>query len=224
MSHIYLLRHGKVNGPAALYGKTDIEVSSTIDNEILKTLINHQDKFTQVLTSPLKRCATLAQNFSQQIKKPITIIEDLQEINFGDYDGRAFDDIPYTDPSIANTVGDDLRPWTDLERFWQNPVKYPLPDAEKLNDFYLRIKHAWQALLTKYTDENILLITHGGVIRMILAEVLGLDWKNAKLFSQLQIGNASITHLSSNINPMNSSNDIKVHAIAMPLSGLTADE
>ena len=59
---------------------------------------------------------------------------------------------------------------------------------------------------------------------MILAEVLGLDWKNAKLFSQLQIGNASITHLSSNINPMNSSNDIKVHAIAMPLSGLTADE
>jgi len=223
MSNLYLLRHGKVNGPAALYGKTDIDVSSTINDKILKNLINHQNKFLQVITSPLKRCFTLAQNFSLQTGKPIKIINAMQEMDFGDYDGRAFDDIPYTDPNINNAVNCEQQPWADLEKFWQNPDECPLPNAERLGDFHHRIKQAWQTLLTNNADDDILLITHGGVIRMILAEVLGLDWKNEKIFNQLHIANASITHLS--YTASNSKKDcIKVHTIGMPLSGLTVDE
>ncbi len=233
MSNIYLLRHGKVNGAAALYGKTDIDVSSTIDDEILKTLINRQDKFELVLTSPLKRCLSLAQNFSRETGKPIVLINAMQEMDFGEYDGRAFDDIPYIDPSCKDKGDSEQKPWADLEKFWQNPAEYSLPNAEQLSDFHQRVKHAWNTVLTKYKDENILLTTHGGVIRMILADVLDLNWKNAKLFNQLHIGNASITHIHTSTFDTNTSNtraldtnnlDIKVRAIGMPLSGLTADE
>ncbi len=237
MSNIYLLRHGKVNGPAALYGKTDIQVSPTINNDMLSQLMNNQHKFTHIVTSPLKRCAELAQDFAKKTDKPIEIIADLQEMNFGDYDGLAFDDIPYTDSSsranVSYKVGDKIdvenQPWTHLERFWQNPAEYSLPNAESLNDFYLRVKNAWQQLLTNYADDNILLVTHGGVVRMILAQVLGLDWRNEKLFNQLQVCNASATHITSNslTHLDNADTDherelynVQVQNIAMPLSCL----
>ncbi|MFT5757491.1 MAG: alpha-ribazole phosphatase [Alteromonadaceae bacterium] len=238
MSNIYLLRHGKVNGRAALYGKTDIEVSLKIKNDMLNLLMKNQNKFSHIVTSPLKRCAELAHEFAKQADKPIDVITNLQEMNFGDYDGLAFDDIPYTDISSRSNISDDIsdnindkvskkindeaQTWIHLERFWHNPAEYSLPNAEKLNDFYLRVKNAWQQLLSDYTDENILLVTHGGVIRMILAQVLGLDWKNEKLFNQLHIANATLTQLS-NVS-CNHKPYLKVHAIALPLCALNADE
>jgi alpha-ribazole phosphatase len=228
MSNIYLLRHGKVNGPAALYGNTDIDVSPATNNDMLNQLIENQHLFSQILTSPLIRCAGIAHNFATRVNKPIDVITNLQEMNFGDFDGLAFDDIAYTaliPPTNAAShsainADDENQSWTHLTRFWQNPALYSLPNAEKLEDFYLRVKSAWQLLLTKHHNENILLVTHGGVIRMILAQVLGLDWKNEKLYNQLQIANATISQLSHTIcdNPEDA---VKVHTIGLPLSYLT---
>jgi alpha-ribazole phosphatase len=234
MGNIYLLRHGKVNGPAALYGKTDIEVSPTINNEMLSLLMHNQNVFSHIVTSPLKRCAELAHQFAVKADKPIEVITNLQEMNFGKYDGLAFDDIPYTDinsPSnisdsicdnVRDKIDDESQPWIQLERFWQDPAEYSLPDAEKLSDFYLRVKSAWQQLLSNHGNENILVITHGGVIRMILAQVLGLDWKNEKLFNQLHIANATfskLSHLRSN-----NKNHVKIHTIALPLPALITEQ
>jgi len=233
VGNIYLLRHGKVNGPAALYGQTDIGVSTTLNNDMLCLLMKNQDKFSHLVTSPLKRCAELAQRFTKETNKPLEIVTNLQEMNFGDYDGLAFDDIPYTDLSSSNSVCDKTdeqnQPWRHLERFWQNPAEYSLPNAEKLNDFYLRVEVAWLKLLTDYANENVLLVTHGGVVRMILAHVLDLDWKNEKIFNQLQVGNASVTHITStslahlndaNSNEERASYNVQVKNIAMPLSCL----
>jgi len=214
MGNLYLLRHGKVNGPAALYGKTDIDVLPAINNEMLTSLLDNQARFSRILSSPLIRCQGLAQDFAKQTNKPITIIDALQEMHFGSYDGRAFDDIPYENTAKQSQA------WAHLERFWKNPAEFSLPESEKLSDFYYRVKNAWQQLLTNYKDDNILLITHGGVIRMILADILGLDWKNEKLFNQLHIGNASISKFSNT--PNNKDNFVKVHVIGMPLSCLTA--
>ena len=69
-----------------------------------------------------------------------------------------------------------------------------LPEAETLTHFHHRISSAWHNI-TQTQNTNTLIIAHGGVIRMILAAVLNVDWKNPAWHSNLAIGNASLTHI-----------------------------
>ncbi len=89
------------------------------------------------------------------------MIEDerIREIHFGDWEGRS--------PAELAEIDTEL-----LARFWRNPVKFPPPNAECLVDFEKRVLSAWQDISVRYTNQNILLITHGGVIRMILCHIL----------------------------------------------------
>ncbi|WP_068546577.1 histidine phosphatase family protein [Thalassotalea crassostreae] len=182
MTNIFLMRHGKVDGPPALYGRTDVSVVKEHDQQLLTQLLTIQHQFSYVLSSPLKRCKELATEFSKASNKPLAVIDSLAEINFGDYDGVAFDSIP--------------EHWPTLEQFWQNPSKNQLPNSESLELFVERLRSSWQSLLQRYQGEDLLIICHGGVIRMLLSLVLDLDWQNPKLFSALTVNNGSITKLS----------------------------
>jgi len=188
-TRIYLLRHGKVNGAPALYGHTNVEVAADVNAKILKHLNKFQqkssNKITHVITSPLQRCNKVAKQFALHNGLALDVVNNFQEMNFGQLDGRSFDDIQ--DDSNGKQM------WQQLENFWHDPSKFPLPQAEILSQFYERVYKAWQALINEHIGKNILLVCHGGVIRMILAYVLTLDYRNKSLFSQLTIKNSSIT-------------------------------
>lgn len=190
-TNIYLLRHGKVNGLPALYGHTDIDVSDTVNNTILAELNafqkNSTNKITHVVSSPLQRCYKVAQQFSVHNNLQFNVEENFKEMYFGTLDGLSFDDIRSSKTSDKT--------WHQLEQFWHNPSLYPLPDAENLFAFYERVATAWKSLLTTHQGKNILLICHGGVIRMILSLLLKIDQSNQALFSQLTIKNSSITFI-----------------------------
>ena len=206
MTDLYLLRHGKVNGPAALYGHTDIKVQAGHDQQLLDELLKVKQSFTHIISSPLQRCNNLARQFSNLSGLPLTTFDCLKEISFGDLDGKAFD-----------TVKEQ---WPVLEKFWQNPAQHPLPNSESLDDFYARINDAFKHLILNFNDQRLLLICHGGVIRMLLSIVLELDYKNPKLFSHLRIENGSISKISHN----NSAQFSQVEGINLPiLSSLSAE-
>jgi alpha-ribazole phosphatase len=189
MTKLVLLRHGKVDGSPALYGKTDIGVSAQINDDILAQLNEYQKNapspFTKVISSPLKRCAYVAEKFAFQNGLPFEREVKFQEMDFGLVDGITFDDIRTSEYSEQT--------WKQLERFWNNPKKHVLPEAEPLADFYQRVESAWQALLETNHNETILLVCHGGVIRMILSYLLDMDWGNKALYDKLSISNASAT-------------------------------
>lgn len=204
MTELFLLRHGKVDGPAALYGHTDVAVSNENNEEMLQQLLQVKDQFTHIVSSPLKRCCELAKLFSSQSKLPLTIEPALQEISFGQFDGISFDNL--------------AEQWQLLDDFWQSPASNSLPGSEHLTVFNLRINKLLSWLLKQYQNESVLLICHGGVIRMLLSIVLDLDWKNPKLFSSLMIKNASI----SNITVHTDSQLKQVTSIGLPLSAIAA--
>jgi len=210
-TNVYLLRHGKVNGLPALYGQTDIEVSNKINHEILLELNELQQNLipplTQVITSPLQRCAVVAERFSKANSLPIETNSSFQEMNFGQLDGVSFDAIKDSKTSKET--------WQQLEDFWREPNRCSLPEAELLNQFYLRVKESWELLLKKYKGGNILLVCHGGVIRMILSYILNLDHGNQSLFSQLTIKNSSLTIVKNIITE--SSSHSNVVTISAPL-------
>lgn len=200
IKNIYLVRHGKVLGEAALNGKTDVLVDASLQDEICAEITALPVKFDAVAASPLRRCYDLAERAAQAKSIPLQSIDELQEMNFGDVDGVPFD-----------LLSDQ---WDSLESFWQDPANHQLAGAESLQAFHQRVIQGWSQLISCIND-NTLLVTHGGVIRMILAHCLDIDWKKPTLYSNLVIGNASLTHIQ--ITQTDDNNYISVKVIGQPL-------
>ncbi len=177
--NVWLLRHGKTEGPAALNGHFDAKVPTAVQLKIKQQIEQRDFAFSHIITSPLSRCLDLAELVSQG--KTLEINSDWMEMDFGEFDGIAFDNMP-------------KQSWPILENFWTDPRKYPLPGAETLECFYQRVTSSWENKLPAF-DRDTLIVTHGGVIRMLLAKILDLPWDNTALFTKLTISNQSLTHL-----------------------------
>ncbi|MGY0638075.1 MAG: histidine phosphatase family protein [Paraglaciecola chathamensis] len=176
-----LLRHGQVDGPAALYGKTDVPLSQQ-GLRAMQAQVQHLPNADVIITSPRLRCRLFAETLAQTLSAPLIIEDALQECDFGLYDGIAFDDL--TDQ------------WLELNDFWCNPMQSTLPEAESLEAFHRRVHQCWQRLMSQHQGKNCLVICHGGVIRQILASVLAGDWQSPNWYTALQIGYASVSRIS----------------------------
>ncbi|KHT40235.1 histidine phosphatase family protein [Vibrio sinaloensis] len=179
--NIYLLRHGKTVGAPALYGHTDVAVDDQTQQQIYERIKASAMNIERVISSPLKRCAQLAQFFdASPANIDVAIWPALKEMHFGELDGVPFD--------AAKSF------WPELEQFWHSPAENTLPGAENLSDFYTRITKSWEQLVTD-VEQDTLVICHGGTIRMILASLLPFDWQDSRLYSTLHIGHQTISHI-----------------------------
>jgi alpha-ribazole phosphatase/probable phosphoglycerate mutase len=209
---IDLIRHVKVAGEPALYGKTDV-LPLLDENQQLLSQLTNRASYDVIISSPKQRCRLLAQLLAKAMNKPLMLLKPLQEIDFGLYDGFPFDKI-----SRKNKVGLDSEVvnWPLLEAFFQAPADVHLPEAESLVDFNQRVSTAWNNLLAqqyqslcgdgtqvaglteldqsiKRKVKRIAIITHGGVIRMILANILAVDWTGPHWYQNLNIAYGSLT-------------------------------
>jgi broad specificity phosphatase PhoE len=76
-----------------------------------------------------------------------------------------------------------------LGRFWADPVAHPPPNGEALLAFQGRVLAAWDEVLRQDRGDRTLVISHGGVIRVILCQVLG--YPLGRLL-ELDVGHASL--------------------------------
>lgn len=197
---ITLLRHGKIAGAAGLYGRTDVPLSETGRADLQHALasIHQHTAINCIISSPLQRCATVAQEFAAQHSLPLVIEPNLQEMHFGIWDGIPFDEL-----------GDE---WDNLARFWESPNTALPPEGESLQDFAQRVIDAWQRFISSIDNQehsetgHHVIVCHGGVIRIIIAHLLKLDFCNASLFQQLHIDYASHSRI-----------EIAPHAQAVPV-------
>ncbi|RYY75066.1 MAG: histidine phosphatase family protein [Gammaproteobacteria bacterium] len=176
------IRHGKVKGPAALYGKTDIEMNAHAQQDLLVSLdhLHHENAIDYIISSPLKRCALVAEEFSRHHLLPVEMNADLQECDFGDWDGKDF-----------NSLKSE---WPALEAFWQSPLSQSPPNGENLQKFADRVRNAWRAIQAQQTCEHTLILCHGGTIRIVIADILDIPVSSA-LFQQLHIDLCSHTYI-----------------------------
>jgi alpha-ribazole phosphatase len=113
---------------------------------------------------------------------PLSLEADLQELHFGEWEGCNTADLMRT---AADALG----------RFWSDPYGFTPPGGEPLLAFEARILAALQRLQAKHAGERLLLVTHGGVIRLLLARARGLP-RNDLL--QVNVGHAQRFRLSLN--------------------------
>jgi len=146
---IYLVRHTSVNVEKGIcYGQKDIELSSTYPEE-LKIVKEKLDgiEFDAFFTSPLSRCKILANDmFPENTTEDIR----LMELNFGDWEGKVWDEIK--DPLLSVWMKDF--------------VNRKCSNGESFVMLYNRVLEFWNELKLK-NFQRVVLFTHGGVIRTI---------------------------------------------------------
>ena len=164
---IYLIRHTQTDTLKGLcYGQSDVALADTFLEEarILQRKLPELKADNQFFSSPLMRCVKLAEMLSDKV----TIDDRLSELNFGDWESISFDDID----------ADHLQQWTD------NFVHTSPPNGESFTALCERVGSFWLDLVQGIfpATEQVLVITHAGVIRALLTYLLKLPPVNAFQF------------------------------------------
>ncbi|MGD9786993.1 MAG: histidine phosphatase family protein [Sulfuricellaceae bacterium] len=173
-----LLRHGEPEGGTKFRGWVDDPLSSTGWAQ-MRASAGEACHWDAVVTSPLLRCAEFAHELAAKHGLPVAVDEHFKEMGFGEWEGK-------TPAEVARQ--DAAR----LESFWRDPANFPPPGGESLTAVQARVAAGWQDLLTRHGGRRVLLVCHGGVIRLVLALALGIPLSN--LF-RLQVPFAALSRL-----------------------------
>lgn len=101
-----------------------------------------------------------AERLAREYRLPLVVDDGFDEIDLGLWSELEIEEL---------MALDDPR----LTAFQTAPVTALPPGAETLPDFQTRILTAWQRMLAEYNGEHLLLLCHGGVQRVLVANALG---------------------------------------------------
>ena len=224
---IFLVRHGDVDVPSGVcYGQLDCSVTSSFNKDLQKLIdyfqthclfSEHQHQHQQqlqhykeqkldlpiIITSPLKRCAQLAQGLQTYFdnsysgtkdltskwsapkdsvsKSAVQINQDFKEINFGEWEGQSW-----------QSIGQK-----NIEEWNNDLLNFTFPDGESARSFDRRVINAWQALQQQLAEQTqtqqVIIICHAGVIRSILSDFLQIPLQHSLT---LQIDKMSVSSLN----------------------------
>jgi len=181
---VFLVRHGETEWNALMkfQGHTDIPLSRK-GRQQAKLLGQRlaQEKIAAFYASDLSRAFETALIISQFHGDGIEVkrVTDLREINFGMWEGLTTKEIK------ANFT-------KEVEKWWKNPLAARIPGGETLAEVVERSRKAIKEIISRHVGEKVVVVSHGGVIRSIVGDVLGMDLNQ---YWRLKIDNASLSIL-----------------------------
>lgn len=158
---VTVLRHGTVRGRPFVYrGRLDDPLSELGWKQMAR-VAESTPMFDAIASSPLQRCQVFAQHLAERHGVPLHLSPAFQEIAFGEWEGL-----------------------TPEEAAKRNPIEHPLfrasagnvaaPGGENLAEARRRVRAGWEEWLAGADGGRRLLVTHAGVMRALLIELLGL--------------------------------------------------
>jgi alpha-ribazole phosphatase/probable phosphoglycerate mutase len=175
---IDLMRHGEPVGGSRYRGQTDDPLSDAGWQQ-MRAAIGAARPWDLVVSSPLSRCLAFAEELSETSGLPLEVDERLQEIGFGEWQGKTSEEITRFDPGV-------------LQRFYRDPLTFRPAGGEGLAEFRHRIVAACKDLLNRHSGRHVLVICHAGTIRMVLGHILDIPLSN--LF-RIKVASAGITRI-----------------------------
>ena len=165
-NRVYLIRHGQVNGyeDFPVYGHTDVGLTDTgvLQMEQMAERLRLVDLMA-VYSSDLDRSVKGARQIARYHDVPFYPLPELRESYFGDWEGLTLAEIRTRYPA-------------ELEKRKADLMNYQAPGGgESLSAFSERIASCFQRILMEQKGNNIAMVAHGGVNRVILCNALGLD-------------------------------------------------
>ncbi len=168
MLEIILVRHGISEGNiyGVYHGASNHLLSdagrrmSAVAGDRLKSAFI-QEAFVSTLSRAVESAEIICSVIEH--KGPVTWMSELNETNFGAYEGYTFERLQREDPEGAKKLsGPD----------WMN---YRFPNGESALETYERVIRGIDRILAKYDDGRVLIVAHAGAIRFALCYLLDLD-------------------------------------------------
>lgn len=164
---IYLVRHGETdwNDKLLFQGHSDTELNKNGVNQAKRIAKYFKDKKIDIiLSSDLKRAYKTAEIIKKEIKFKGKIIKSelLRERNYGSLEGQSYN-------------------------LFSRNKKF---DGEKDRLFLGRLKKIFKTLIKKYAGKDLLVVTHGGVVRAFISFAL-----NLREYKKIRVYNASISEI-----------------------------
>ncbi|MHB1142886.1 MAG: alpha-ribazole phosphatase family protein [Sulfuricaulis sp.] len=194
--YLDLLRHGETEGGARYRGTTDDPLNAAGWVQMWSA-VKDGVHWQGIVTSSLRRCAEFARALARQRSIPLTFDERLAEMHFGAWEGRSTTELMLADPDA-------------LARFWDDPAAHAPPGAEPLARFATRVLVAWNDIVRDHPGRRVLLVTHGGVIRVILCHVLR---RPVERLLELDVGHAALHRIRADIDAQG---NIRAELVAEP--------
>ena len=164
---IYLLRHGHTTLTGTYTGSTNCPLSDKGVVQV-KSLKDCDDfnSVTKVVASPLIRCKQTVQTLNLSV--PTTYEKSLQEIDFGNWEAKTFEEISKSDPELC-------------QRWLEQPSNFTFPEGESIDVFKERVEQTFN-IITSLKDKKILIVAHGGMIRYLICRFLNLNYEKFNSF------------------------------------------
>jgi len=90
---------------------------------------------------------------------PFHTLDELAELNFGEFEGLRYEEIQQRYPDI-------------FQSWMTRPTETRFPNGESFTDMKGRVLRTLDLLLSRHRNQSIAIVTHAGVIRLILAQAL----------------------------------------------------
>ena len=182
MLEIDLVRHGEslYNREGKVQGHTNSPLTALGREQARRVAEVLKDRGVEAIyTSDLARALETARIIGEVLGLEPVVLEGFREIALGEWEGRPIDEIRRED-------------WGNLERWYSRPMDARIPGAESLEDFRKRVLATFQGVLEEHREGRIALVSHGGVLSVIISHVLGLDLNNLWHF---RLNNASLSRV-----------------------------
>lgn len=173
---LYLIRHGETEGGEVKRYKGSIDVPLSekgikqveqVAKYLNRSYRSHKscNSLGAVYSSPLIRALKSAEIIAKPHGLEPIVIPDLRERSFGIWEGMSFNE-------IKDKYPEEFEAWTG------NPLKYSPIGGESTVEVRDRVVNALDNLLSNHNKEDIAIVAHGGVNRIILCHVMGIPLEN----------------------------------------------
>lgn len=184
MRRLLLARHGQSvsNAGRRFQGIQDVALSELgrRQAEALGAAVGRR-RVAHVYVSPLRRARRTAEIAVAGLGLPMTVVEDLRELSLGEWEGRTVEE-------IRGLPGDPYACWV------RDPVAFMPPGAEALPAVQARVLRVVAEIAAAHPNgDDVLVVSHGGVISALLAHWLGLPLSS---LWRLTVANGSLSEVA----------------------------
>lgn len=163
MTRLLLVRHGQTewNCQQRYQGHSDVPLDTTGEQQALQLAGRlSREPIDAVFSSDLKRAAATARPIAARHRLDVQHTLRLREMNFG-----AFEGLTYTE--VQSTYPQDLAAW-EANR------NQPPPGGESFARLIDRLSAFGAEVRDSCSTQNVLVVGHGGSLRVLLCLLLGL--------------------------------------------------
>ncbi len=156
-----VIRHGEPEGGEVFRGRTDHRLTDNGRRQFQQRLERNPGNWQRVVSSPLSRCSESAELVAGQSDLPLHIDERWAEIDYG-----AWENVPIKEIMSAEQ--------THVRQLWEDPMNFCAPGGEPVGKLQSRVLEGWQHILEQHAGQQTLIVTHGGVMRVLAQHLLSL--------------------------------------------------